>query len=66
MSTLVELSTMTMIALMPRIRNMVCSSEVMICPWDCCTLPLESNSFRTTAAMVKPNAMAMPMSAMPQ
>ena len=66
MSTFVELRTMTMIALMPRIRKMHRSAAVMIWPSDVCILPLESNIFRTTAAMAKPNTIAMPMSAMPQ
>ena len=65
-STLVELRTTTMIALRPRIRKTVRKKLVIVCPSDSCTLPLESNILRTTAAMVKPNARAMPMSAMPQ
>ena len=57
---------MIMMALMPRIRKMVCSSAVIVCPRDCCTLPLESNILRTTAAMAKPKASTIPMTAMPQ
>ena len=65
-STLVELRTITMIALSPTIINTLRKKLVMVCPSDSCTLPLESNTLRTTAAIAKANARAMPMSAMPQ
>ena len=63
---LVELRTIAMIALMPRIRTMLRSSPAIICPQDCCIFPLPSNSLRTAAKMAKPKHKATPISAIPQ